>query len=84
VNVAPVFGTAVNVIAVPDANEVPVGDCVTVPGPLTVVVSVYCGAVKVADTVLFEVTSARCTQSNSSPRWRRRSSKTSHPHSGPP
>jgi hypothetical protein len=26
VNVAPVFGTAVKVIAVPDANEVPVGD----------------------------------------------------------
>jgi hypothetical protein len=26
VNVAPVMGTAVNVIAVPDANEVPVGD----------------------------------------------------------
>jgi len=27
VNVAPVFGTAVKLIAVPDANEVPVGDC---------------------------------------------------------
>jgi len=40
VNVAPVFGTAVNVIAVPGANEVPVGDCVIVPGPVAVVVSV--------------------------------------------
>jgi hypothetical protein len=40
VNVAPALGTAVNVIAVPDANEVPVGDCVTVPGPVAVVVSV--------------------------------------------
>jgi len=56
VNVAPVFGTAVNVIAVPDANEVPVGDWVIVPGPFTLVVSEYCGAVKVADTVSFAVT----------------------------
>jgi hypothetical protein len=40
VNVAPVFGTAVKVIAVPEANEVPLGDCVIVPGPLTAVVSV--------------------------------------------
>jgi hypothetical protein len=40
VNVAPEPGTAVNVIAVPDANEVPAGDCVTVPGPVAVVVSV--------------------------------------------
>jgi hypothetical protein len=40
VNVAPVFGTAVSVIAVPDANEVPAGDCVIVPGPVAIVVSV--------------------------------------------
>jgi hypothetical protein len=53
-NVAPVFGTAVNVIAVPDANEVPVGDCVIVPGPIAVVASVqlFCG-VKFAVTVVF-------------------------------
>jgi hypothetical protein len=50
VNVAPEFGTAVSVIAVPDANEVPVGDCVVVPGPVAVVVSVYCGAANVAIT----------------------------------
>jgi hypothetical protein len=56
VNVAPLFGTAVNVIAVPDANDVPVGDWVIVPGPFTLVASVYCGAVKVADTVSFAVT----------------------------
>lgn len=55
VNVSPLFGTAVNVIIVPDANEVPVGDCVIVPGPLTFVVSVYCGAVNVADTAVFAV-----------------------------
>ena len=53
VNVAPVFGTAVNAIAVPDANEVPVGDCVIVPGPLTVVASVYCAAANVAVTDVF-------------------------------
>ena len=40
VNVSPVEGTAVSVIDVPDANEVPVGDCVIVLGPLTVVASV--------------------------------------------
>jgi hypothetical protein len=40
VKVSPEVGTAVSVIEVPDANEVPVGDCVIVPGPLTVVVSV--------------------------------------------
>jgi hypothetical protein len=39
VNVAPALGTAVKVIVVPDTNEVPVGDCVTVPGPLAIVVS---------------------------------------------
>ena len=39
-NVAPEFGTAVSVIEVPLANEVPVGDCVIVPGPLTFVASV--------------------------------------------
>jgi hypothetical protein len=39
-NVAPEFGTAVIVIEVPEANEVPLGDCVIVPGPLTLVVSV--------------------------------------------
>jgi hypothetical protein len=48
VNVAPVFGTAVSMIEVPDANEVPVGDCVMVPGPLTVVVSVYCASANLA------------------------------------
>jgi hypothetical protein len=54
VNVAPALGTAVNVIAVPDANEVPVGDCVTVPGPFTAVVSVNCGGpANVAVTVVF-------------------------------
>ena len=52
-NVAPVFGTAVSVIEVPDVNEVPVGDCVMVPGPLTVVVSVYCARANVAVTVVF-------------------------------
>ena len=39
-NVAPLLGTAVSVIAVPEAKDVPVGDCVMVPGPLAVVVSV--------------------------------------------
>jgi len=59
VNVAPVFGTAVKVIDVPDANEVPVGDCVIVPGPLTAVVSVYCAAANVAVTdVLAEMLNA--------------------------
>jgi hypothetical protein len=53
VNVAFVFGTAVSVMDVPDANEVPVGDCVIVPGPLTVVVSVYCAAANVAVTDVF-------------------------------
>jgi hypothetical protein len=54
VNVAPVFGTAVSVIAVPDANDVPVGDCVIVPGPVAVVVSMYCAAAaNVAVTAVF-------------------------------
>ena len=48
VNVAPVFGTAVNVIAVPAEKEEPVGDCVIVPGPLAVVVREKSGRVKVA------------------------------------
>ena len=39
-NVAPEFGTAVSVIEVPEANEVPLGDCVIVPGPLAFVASV--------------------------------------------
>jgi hypothetical protein len=53
VNVAPLFGTAVSVIVVPDGNEAPVGDCMIVPGPLTVVVSVYCAAANVAVTDVF-------------------------------
>jgi hypothetical protein len=40
VNVSPLVGTAVNVIDVPEANDVPLGVCVIVPGPLTLVVSV--------------------------------------------
>lgn len=40
VKVAPLVGTAVSVIEVPLVNEVPVGDCVIVPGPLTFVVNV--------------------------------------------
>ena len=39
-NVAPEFGTAVSVIEVPEANEVPLGACVIVPGPLAFVASV--------------------------------------------
>jgi hypothetical protein len=39
-NVAPLDGTAVSVIEVPEANDVPLGDCVIVPGPLTLVASV--------------------------------------------
>ena len=40
VNVAPVFGTAVNVTEVPGANDEPAGDCMIVPGPIAVVESV--------------------------------------------
>ena len=53
VNVASEFGTAVSVIIVPGANEVPVGDCVIDPGPIAVVASIqlFCG-VKFAVTVV--------------------------------
>ena len=40
VNVAFAAGTAVSVMDVPELKVTPVGDCVIVPGPLTVVVSV--------------------------------------------
>ena len=40
VNVAPVFGTAVNVTDVPGANDDPAGDWLIVPGPIAVVDSV--------------------------------------------
>jgi hypothetical protein len=53
VNVAPLFGTAVSVIAVPDANEVPVGDCVIVPGPTTFVANENWPPENVAVTVVF-------------------------------
>ena len=50
-------GTAVNVIEVPLANEVPVGVCVIVPGPTTVVVSVRLVlAANVAVAVVFAFT----------------------------
>jgi hypothetical protein len=39
-NVAPLDGTAVNVIEVPLVNDVPLGVCVIVPGPIALVVSV--------------------------------------------
>lgn len=53
-NMAPAFGTAVNVIEVPEAKLVPAGDCIIVPGPETFVASVT-GAppVKVAVTAVF-------------------------------
>lgn len=54
VNVSPLVGTAISVIVVPLANEVPVGVCVIVPDPTTAVVNVYFGAVaNVAVTVVF-------------------------------
>lgn len=37
---APELGTAVSTTLEPGANEVPVGDCVIVPAPTTLVVSV--------------------------------------------
>jgi len=54
VNVAPVFGTAVSVIAVPELNVLPVGDCAIVPGPLTAVVNSYWGGANVAVTDTLE------------------------------
>jgi hypothetical protein len=60
VNVAPVFGTAVSVIPVPATNVVPVGDCVMVPGPTTLVEIVYagpnCAVVVTFDEILNEHT----------------------------
>jgi hypothetical protein len=57
VNVALLFGTAVSVIDVPLANEVPVGVCVIVPGPTTVVASVkFVLAANVAVAVVFAFT----------------------------
>ena len=54
VNVSPLVGTAINVIEVPLANELPVGVCVIVPGPTAAVVSVNFGAAaNVAVTVVF-------------------------------
>src|ERR1700761_5721317 len=55
VNVAPEFGTAVSVIPVPAENELPVGDCVTVPGPFAVTEKLYSGSVKFAVTVVSAV-----------------------------
>lgn len=52
VKLAPVFGTAVNVIAVPELNVLPDGLCWTVPGPTTLVERVYC-CTKVAVAVVF-------------------------------
>ena len=49
--VAPAFGVAVTVICVPETNVVPIGDCVTVPGPSTPTLSVNAAANSaVADT----------------------------------
>jgi hypothetical protein len=48
VKVAPVFGTALKVRLVPAGKDVPVGDCVMVPGPLGVVVREKTGGVNVA------------------------------------
>ena len=42
-NCAPAFGTAVRITCEPDAKEVPVGDCVMVPGPTTLVANVTFG-----------------------------------------
>jgi hypothetical protein len=42
-NCAPAFGTAVSITCEPDAKEVPVGDCVIVPGPTTLVANVTFG-----------------------------------------
>jgi hypothetical protein len=56
VNAAFAPGTAINVIDVPLANDVPLGVCVIVPDPTTAVASVYFGAAaNVAVTVVFAV-----------------------------
>ena len=56
-NVAPVLGTAVRTTCEPAANVVPVGDCVIVPGPTTVVVSVTFAA-KFAVATVFAFSTA--------------------------
>ena len=50
-NVAPVFGTAVKVMVVPELNALPCGLCWIVPGPVAAVESVNCCA-NVAVTVV--------------------------------
>src|SRR5271154_3834987 len=56
-NVAPVLGTAVSTTCEPAANVVPVGDCVMVPGPTTLVVSVTFAA-KFAVATVFAFSTA--------------------------
>jgi hypothetical protein len=55
VNVAPLFGTAVSVSAVPEANDVPVGDCMIVPGPTIFVANENWPPENVAVIVVFVV-----------------------------
>jgi hypothetical protein len=52
-SMVPALGKAVRTTSEPGANEVPVGDCVIVPGPTTLVVSVTLVA-KFAVTTTFE------------------------------
>jgi hypothetical protein len=51
-NCAPELGVAVRVTCEPGTNEVPVGDCIIVPGPTITVVSVTFAA-KLAVAVVF-------------------------------
>jgi|HubBroStandDraft_1064217.scaffolds.fasta_scaffold03867_5 hypothetical protein len=58
-NVAPGFGTALRFTVALFANDVPVGDCVIVPGPATLVENVNFVTVVTAVPVNVEPVSAR-------------------------
>src|SRR5579862_6319444 len=56
-NCAPVLGTALRTTCEPGANEVPLGDCVMVPGPTTIVVRVtFAAKFAVAVVLAFRTT----------------------------